>query len=320
MTSRFKIALQLFAVLFLFVMISPAQAEYPDRAVNYIVPFGPGGESDISARLQQPYFKKKFDQDLIIQYKPGAGGAVGWASLNGYKGDGYTIMGTNLPHIVLKPMQKGSSFTLKDITNVYFFHYTPNAIVVPADSPFKTVEDLIKAAKAAPGAVTFAGTGTFSTNHLAKAQFDNLVGITTTYIPFKTTADAAMAMLGKQVSAHWGYTTVGIAQGEKVRLLAIAAESRHPLFPNVPTFKELGYDFVGGAYRGLAVPSTTPEAQRVKISDMLGQINKDPKFIKQMVEAGFTLCDIPYAEIPAFLEKQRVEYLRLAESLGLKVK
>ena len=95
-----------------------------DGPVDYIIPFGPGGESDISARLQQPFFKEKFGRDLVISYKPGGGGAVGWATLNGLNGDGNTIMGVNLPHIVIKPAQKDVGFTTEGLNTFYMFHYT----------------------------------------------------------------------------------------------------------------------------------------------------------------------------------------------------
>jgi tripartite-type tricarboxylate transporter receptor subunit TctC len=98
---------------------------FPDKAIEYIIPFGPGGESDISARFQQPFFKDKFGQDLVVSYKPGGGGAVGWAQLNSMAGDGYTIMGINLPHIVIQPAQKDVGYTTEDINAFYMFHYTP---------------------------------------------------------------------------------------------------------------------------------------------------------------------------------------------------
>ena len=125
--------------------------DYPSKAVNYVIPFGPGGESDITARHQAPFFKKLFGKDLIISYKPGGGGAVGWAQLNKMKGDGYNIIGINLPHIILKPQQKAVGFKTEDITGVYMFHYTPDAIVVNKDSEFKTLKDIIDYAKSNPG-------------------------------------------------------------------------------------------------------------------------------------------------------------------------
>jgi tripartite-type tricarboxylate transporter receptor subunit TctC len=294
-----------------------ASAEYPEKPVTYVVPFGPGGESDISARFQQSYFKELTGQELVIQYKPGGGGAVGWSQLNGMPGDGYTIMGTNLPHIILKPMQKDVGFTTDGLTNVYFFHFTPDALVVTADSPLQTLDDYIQAAKAAPGAVTLAGSGTFSANDVAKARFDKLAGIVTTYIPFKGTGAATTALLGKQVRASWGYTTVGASQGDQVRMLAVAMEERHPSFPDVPTFKELGFDIVGGAYRGIAVPDSTPEETRQQLSDVLDAINKTPEFRQKMEEAGFALIDVPYDQVPTFMEERVAEYTEAAKDLGI---
>ena len=95
-----------------------ALAEYPDKPISYVIPFGPGGESDITARHQQPFFKKMFGQDLVISYKPGGGGAVGWSQLNSMKGDGYSIMGINLPHIIVKPMEKEVGFKTDEITGL----------------------------------------------------------------------------------------------------------------------------------------------------------------------------------------------------------
>ncbi|MGB0866163.1 MAG: tripartite tricarboxylate transporter substrate-binding protein, partial [Granulosicoccaceae bacterium] len=158
--------------------------------VEYIIPFGPGGESDISARFQQPFFKTHFGQDLVISYKPGGGGAVGWASLNGLNPNGQTIMGVNLPHIIIKPAQKNVGFTTADINTFYLFHYTPDAIVVTADSPYQTLADLVEDAKANPGQVTFSGSGKASANHLAQIKFDKMTGAKTTYVPFKGTGAA----------------------------------------------------------------------------------------------------------------------------------
>ncbi len=294
-----------------------AAQNFPDKPVDYVIPFGPGGESDISARLQQPYFKDKFGQDLVISYKEGGGGAVGWAQLNSMPGDGYTIMGINLPHVVIQPAQKDVGYTTDGLVPVYWFHYTPDAIVVRADSEFKTLQDLIDYAKANPGRLTFSGSGKGTANHLAQVRFDGLAGIKTTYVPFKGTGAAVQALLGNQVTAEWGYTTVGSQQGDQVRLLAVAMDERHPLFPDAPTFKELGFDQVGGAYRGIAVPDSTPEDIRTKWSDMIGEINADPDFKKQMLDGGFALIDVPYSEMGAWMQKRKDEYLAAAKEAGI---
>lgn len=288
-----------------------------DGPVSYIIPFGPGGESDISARLQQPFFKDKFDQDMVVSYQPGGGGAVGWASLNGLNADGQTIMGVNLPHIIIKPAQKDVGFKTEDLNTFYMFHFTPDAIVVRADSPYQTLDDLIADAKANPGQVTMSGSGKASANHLAQIKFDKLAEILTTYVPFKGTGASVTALLGNQIKAQWGYTTVGAAQGDAVRMLAVAMDERHPLFPNVPTFKELGYDITGGAYRGIALPNTASAETTKMWSDMIAEINADPEFQQKMLDGGFAMLDVSADDMEGFMAARAEDYLNDAREAGL---
>jgi len=285
--------------------------------VNYIIPFGPGGESDISARLQQPFFKEKFKQDLVVSYQPGGGGAVGWASLNGLSNDGQTIMGVNLPHIIIQPAQKDVGYTTESINTFYMFHYTPDAIVVTADSPYMTLQDLVDDAKANPAQVTMSGSGKASANHLAQIKFDKMADIKTTYVPFKGTGAAVTALLGKQVKAEWGYSTVGAKQGDAVRMLAVAMEERHPLFPDVPTFKELGYDMVGGAFRGIALPDSASAETTQMWSDMIAEINTDEAFVQKMIDGGFAMLDVDAAGMDEFMQARVTEYLADAKAAGL---
>lgn len=292
--------------------------DWPSKSVEYVIPFGPGGESDVTARMQQPFFKALYDSELVVSYKPGGGGAVGWSQLNRMRGDGYSIMGVNLPHIVIKPRQGNVGFKTDDVTTVYMFHYTPDAIVVKADSPFKTLQDLIDYAKANPKRLTFSGSGKGTANHLAQVIFDKAAGIETTYVAFKGTGAAVTALLGDQVRAEWGYTTVGAKQGDKVRMLAVAMEERHPAFPDVPTFKELGFDIVSGAYRGVAVPKSAPEGVRKAVSDAIKKINADPKFRQQMLDGGFALVDVAYgADMDAFMKEKAAGYIQAAKEAGI---
>ncbi len=297
--------------------VASAFAGFPEKPVNYVIPFGPGGESDITARHQQSFFKGKFGQDLVISYKPGGGGAVGWSQLNRMRGDGYNIMGINLPHIIVKPKQKNVGFKTEDISGIYMFHYTPDAIVVEKDSPLKTLQDLINYAKDNPKKTTFSGSGKGTANHLAQVRFDKMAGIKTTYVAFKGTGKAVAALLGEQVVAEWGYTSVGAKHSEKVRLLAVAMDKRHPKFPDVPTFKELGYDLVSGAYRGIAVPKSTPKAIRAKLSKLIQEINADPEFRKKMENDGMALLDIDVSKYDAFIKKMSEIYLSAAKEGGI---
>jgi len=292
-------------------------AAYPEKTINYIIAFGPGGESDISARLQEPFFKKLTGQSVAIQYKPGAGGAAAWSQINSAPGDGYTIIGTNLPHIVLQPLQKDVGYKTDELANVYWFHYTPDAVVVTADSPYKSLADLVAAAKKAPGTITFSGSGTNSANHLAQRRFDKLAGTKTTYIPAKGTGESNTMLLGKQVSGQWSYTTVAVQLDTQVRCLAVAMEKRHPQLPNCPTFKELGYSLVGSAYRGIAVPNSTPKDVQKSLSDLIGKINRDPAFIKSMEDKGFAMLDVPLDKMGEFMAARKKEYGDIAKEMGI---
>jgi tripartite-type tricarboxylate transporter receptor subunit TctC len=292
-------------------------AEWPARDVTYITNFNPGGESDVTARMQEPYFKKVTGHGFIYQYRVGAGGAAGWAQLNRLPADGHTIMGINTPHIFLQPLAGNVGYQTDDVNVVYLFQLTPYALIVPADSPIQDLDDYIARAKAGPGTITVAGTGTHSAPHVAQESFDHLAEITTTYVPFTGTAASTAALLGRQVQAQWAFTTVGVEQGRQVRLLGVAMEERHPLFPDVPTFREQGIDFVGGARRGVAVPAGVSEEVRQQISDVFAEVNQDPELRKKMEDGGYVLLDVPYAEMAEYMNGLAENYQEVGRLLGM---
>jgi tripartite-type tricarboxylate transporter receptor subunit TctC len=294
----------------------PARAAYPEKPVHYIIAFAPGGESDIAARFQQVVWRRKFGQELVVDSKPGAGGAVAWSQLNNFAGDGYTIMGTNMPHLVLQPLEGNVQYQTDDITNIIFFNYTPDAIVVRNESPLKTFKDLIAAAKANPGALNFAGSGTNSANHAAHERLDHETGIKTTYVPFKGTGDLIASLLGGHVDAAMSYSSLQVAQKAKTRVLAVATPQRLP-YIDAPTFRELGIDWVDGGYRGIGVPKSTPEALRRHLSDIFVEINQDAEFRRNMADQGIELIDVPYEKMPAFVEERKKAYLSVARLMGL---
>lgn len=298
-------------------MALPARAAWPEKPVRYLMAFPPGGESDIVARLQQEVWRRKFTPELVIEYKPGAGGALAWSQLNGFPGDGYTIMGTNLPHIVLQPLEGKVQYKTEDITNVNFFNYTPDGIVVRNESPFKTYQDFVAAAKASPGKLNLAGSGTNSANHAAHERLNQAAGIKTTYVAFKGTGDLVASLLGGHVDGAMSYSSLALAQKGKTRLLAVATPERLPYFPDAPTFRELGIDWVDGAYRGVGVPKSTPEGVRREISAVFSEIGKDPDFRTKMRAQGLEIVDVPYDKMGAFLEERRRDYMAAAKLLGL---
>ena len=294
-----------------------AQAAYPDKTVQYIIPFTPGGESDFVARMQSEVFRKKYNQTMVVQNRPGAGGGLVWAQLNSLPADGYTIAGINLPHVVLQPLEGNVQYKTEDLTPVYFYHYTADAIVVPLSSPYKTYQDLVAASKAKPGSLNFAGSGSFSANHMAHERLNKLAGIKSTYVPFKGTGDLLASVLGGHVDAAMTYLPFAIQQKAQTRMLAVASEKRHPQFPDVPTFKEVGLDWVDGAYRGVAVPKSTPPEIQKQVSDVMAALNADPESRQRLADAGYDLVDISVDKMPAFMEERKKSYLQDAKDAGL---
>ena len=295
----------------------PARAAWPEKPVRYVIAFAPGGESDQVARFQQEVWRKKYSQELVIESKAGAGGALAWSQLNSMPGDGYTVMGTNLPHIVLQPLEGNVQYKTEDITNVNFFNYTPDGIVVRNESPFKTYQEFVAAAKASPGKLNLAGSGSNSANHAAHERLNQAAGIKTTYVAFKGTGDLLSSLLGGHVDGAMSYSSLALAQKGKTRLLAVATPQRLSYFPDTPTFRELGIDWVDGAYRGIGVPKSTPEDLRRQISNAFSELSKDADYRAKMQAQGLEIVDIGYDKMAAFMDERRRAYIAAAKLLGL---
>ena len=294
------------------------QPACPDKNVQYWQAFPPGGESDLSARHQQMVLKKKCAAiETIIQYKAGAGGALMWSQMNALPGDGANVVGINLPNIVFQPIEGLVQYKTQDITPVFWFHYTPDILVVPEQSAIKTFADFVKATKAEPGKLSLGGSGLNSANHAAHERLNAAFGVKTIYVPFKGTGDMATSVMGAQVDGAITYVPFAIANKTRIRPLAVAMEKRHPLMPDVPTFKELGVDWVDGAYRGVGVPkSTTPEARK-KLSDTWAALNSDPEMKELAAKSGFELVNVGVEQMDGFMKERTRVYTEGARMLGL---
>ncbi|HZY16046.1 MAG TPA: tripartite tricarboxylate transporter substrate binding protein [Ramlibacter sp.] len=290
----------------------------PEKNVQYWQAFPPGGESDLSARHQQLVLKKKCPAiETIIQYKAGAGGALMWTQMNQLPGDGANVVGVNLPHIVFQPIQGDVQYKTADVTPVFWFHFTPDILVVNEKSPIKNFKDFLAAAKAKPGELSLGGSGSNSANHAAHERMNKAFGVKTIYVPFKGTGDMSASVLGGQVDGAMTYVPFAIANKARVRPLAVAMEHRHPLMPDVPTFKELGVDWVDGAYRGVGVPKSTPPAQRKHLSDLWRALNNDPEMKALAAKSGFELVNVGVEEMDAFMAEKTRLYTEGAALLNL---
>ena len=295
-----------------------AQSLCPERNLQYWQAFPPGGESDQSARHQQTVLKKQCPAiETVVQYKAGAGGALMWSQINQLKADGLNVVGINLPHIVFQPIEGQVQYKTEDIAPVFWFHYTPDILVVPAASPIKTFAEFIAAAKKDPGKMSLGGSGLNSANHAAHERMNAAFGVKTIYVPFKGTGDMATAVLGSQVDGAMTYTPFAINNKARLRALAVAMDKRHPLLPDVPTFKELGVNWIDGAYRGIGMPKGTPPEARKRVSDLFMQLNNDPDMKDLAAKSGFELVNVGIDQMDVFM-KERIElYTKGAALLGL---
>jgi tripartite-type tricarboxylate transporter receptor subunit TctC len=293
------------------------QVQCPEK-IMYYQAFPPGGESDTSARHQEMVLHKKCPSiQTVMQYKAGAGGGLMWSQMNQLPADGSNVVGINLPHIVFQPIQGDVQYKTADVTPVFWFHFTPDTLVVPVSSPIRNFQDFIKAAKANPGKISLGGSGSYSANHAAHERLDAAFGIKTLYVPFKGTGDMATSVMGAQVDGAMTYTPFAIINKERIRPLAVAMEKRHPLMPDVPTFRELGVDWVDGAYRGIGVPKSTPPEVRKKLSDLWRALNNDAEMKELAAKNGFELINVGVEEMDAFMKEKSKLYTEGAARMGL---
>ena len=290
----------------------------PSANLKYWQAFPPGGESDLSARHQQTVLKRRCPSiDTIVQYKPGAGGALMWSTMNSLAGDGLTVVGINLPHTVLQPMEGSVQYKTEDITPIFWFHYTPDALIVPEQSPMKSFADFVKTARGNPGKLSLGGSGLNSANHAAHERLNRDFSLKTTYVPFKGTGDLATSVIGAHIDGVMSYTAFAVNNRGKVRALAVAMEKRHPLLPDVPTFKELGVDWVDGAFRGVGVPKSTPLEARRRLAELWASLNAEPEMKELAAKSGFELVNIGPEQMDVFMRDRIRTYSEVGKQMGL---
>ena len=237
-----------------------AAANFPSRQLTYLVSFDPGGQSDREARRQQPLLERYLGRKVVVDYKAGGSGALGWSEVAHSRPDGYLFVGINIPHIILQPLLQDTGYETAQLQPVAIFQRTPVGLAVAANSPFRTLDDFVKAATARPGTISIGGSGSLTAPHMAALRLNRLTGAKITYVPFSGSAPAITAFLGGHTVANFAFSDDLVRFRDRIRILAIATEARFAGFPDVPTFRELGIDLVESVERGVAVPRGTPEA------------------------------------------------------------
>jgi putative tricarboxylic transport membrane protein len=280
-----------------------AASDFPKGPITYIIPFNPGGQSDVEARMQQPYLEKILGVPMVINYMPGAGGGLAWTKFAQAKPDGYTVCGINIPHIILQPLsQKDVAFQTEDLKPLCIFESTPIGLAVKRDSKINTVKEFIDFAKANPNKITVGMSGKFSGHHMASLLFMKMTDTKLTLVTFTGAAPQVTALLGGHVEAIWGNSSDLVAQAGQMKILAIGTEKRMEVLPNIPTFQELGYKFYPRIDRGVAVPKATPADITAKLEKaFLDTVNQE-EYLSKITKAGF---------VPMRLNsEQSIKYIR----------
>jgi len=241
-----------------------AQDAYPSKAITMVNPFPPGGVADVVGRPLAAIMEKSLKQPVVMVNKTGAGGAVGMASVAKAPGDGYTIL-MGLSSISIFPVSdringKQPSYELKDFAPIALVTADPTVLVMRSDGPYKTLKEFVDAAKANPGKINYSSSGVYGTLHVSMEIFANAAGIKLFHVPYQGGGPAVTALLGGQVEALASGPAAAIGQikGGKMRALASWSTERLALLPEIPTFKELGYDAEFYIWTGVFAPASTP--------------------------------------------------------------
>ena len=307
------------------VLLAPAafaQSDYPNKQVTMVVPFPPGGVADITARPLADVLGRILKQPVIVENKSGAGGGVGMQYVARAKPDGYTIL-MALSSISIIPeadkvLGRDPMFQLNQLVPIARFTADPTVLAVRADSPYKSVKDLLDAAKKAPGTIPYGSSGNYGTMHVPMEMLNAAAGTKMLHVPFTGAGPAVVALLGGQVAAlSTGPSTVmGHLKAGKIRVLATWGESRHPALPDVPTLKELGYDATFSQWTGLFVPAGTPQPVIEKLREASRAAVADPAFktALEKVETPIQYLDQP--QFKAFWDRDATKLAQVVQKIG----
>ena len=280
-----------------------AQEAYPSRPITMIVPFPPGGVADITGRPTAHVMGKLLKQSVVVQNKGGAGGSVGTAQAARSAPDGYTIL-MALSSISVLPVAdrlqgRTPAYELDQFAPIALISADPTVLVVRADGPYKTLKDLVEAAKAKPGTINYGSSGVYGTLHVAMEIFADAAGIKLFHIPYQGGGPAVAALLGGQIDALASGPSAAIGQikAGKMRALAVWGDKRLASLPDVPSMKELGYDATFYIWSGLFAPAATPSPILMTLRDAVRRTAEDPEFKEAMAKVA---TPIAYLDAPAF--------------------
>ena len=314
-----KSIISLFSLLFCTVIIAQP---YPNRAITLIVPFPPGGSTDQMARAIAPKMKDILGQSIIIDNKPGATGTVGAGFVKRAAPDGYTLLVTSLGPLVIVPhlLPNVPYNAASDFDFITVGLQSPNVLVVPENSPYKTVADLIAAEKANPGKLSFGSSGSGSSDHLATEIFWQQTGTSGIHVPYKGGGPAITDAVGGQLDALFANvnSVIQFIRVGKLRVLAVAGTKRSPVLPNVPTFGELGYkEVVAYGWQAVVAPKgLQPDVKAKLYKSVIAGLN-DPQNKKNFSELGYEIVANTPEQFGQYQAQENQRWQKLIESRNI---
>lgn len=313
-----KTLLVLLAALVFLATGSPsASAGYPDKPIQFIIPFGAGGGADIEGRLLAKSMSKILGVSIVAVNKPGAGGAVTYTYVKNAKPDGYTVA-WNSTSILTTTNIGNVDFTHNALDHVGRVEFQPMPFVVRADSKWKTFNDFVADCKKNPNTYKVANSSTGSATHLAAIAMTSAAKCKVIHLPLGIKRRNAGLLSGEADAMAAPLTgAIRLSRAGKFRILTVPSEQRNAVIPNVPTMKELGYSAVIDLFRGLSVPKGTPGSVKTKLADAMTKAARSSSFMKLAKKKGFTVEPMGPKAFGGYLSKMDQGVISIMKSAGI---
>jgi tripartite-type tricarboxylate transporter receptor subunit TctC len=299
-----------------------AAKAYPTRPIRIVVPFTPGGQPDIVARLMVPKLTESLGQQVIVDNRPGAGGTIGGRIVAGANPDGYTLLSVSAAHVVAPAVRANMGYdTLKDFAGITMTANAAYYLVVPPSLEVRTVKDLIALAKARPGQLNFTSAGTGSATHFGGEMFKHSAGIDIVHVPHKGIPEALTDIMAGRVQIFMSPfgSTAGLIRDGKLRALAVSTPQRTRMNPEIPTIAESGLPgFRYDSWGALFAPAKTPRAIINRLNQESTRVLKLPEVEQRLLAVGIEPAPGTPAQLDKFVAEQLKQALALAQRAGIK--